>query len=132
SFVAANQFLNLRPDFMILIYPVISMTDSLTHSGSRNNLLGADPSPEKISFFSNEKYVSERTPPTWITHAGDDKVVDVDNSIVFYEALRHYGVPAEMHLFPKGDHGFVLKLNTEDWMKPLFLWMKTNNWKTGY
>lgn len=129
SFIAGNQSLHLRPDFMILIYPVISMTDSLTHTGSRDNLLGEHPSAEKIDFFSNEKHITEKTPPTWITHTGDDKVVDVDNSIVFYEALRHHGVAAEMHLFPSGDHGFVLKLKTEEWMKPLFLWMKSNDWK---
>lgn len=71
--------------------------------------------------------VTDKTPPTWITQTGDDKTVDVDNSIVFYEALRHHNVPAEMHLYPKGDHGFVLKLPTEEWMQPLFGWMKKNN-----
>jgi dipeptidyl aminopeptidase/acylaminoacyl peptidase len=56
------------------------------------------------------------------------EVVDVDNSIVFYEALRHHKVPAEMHLYPKGNHGFVLSIPTEEWMAPLFLWMKSNKW----
>ena len=128
SFIPNKEYINLRPDFMILIYPVISFTDKLTHLGSRDNLLGANPSIEKINFFSNELQVTDKTPPAWLTQTGDDKVVDVDNSISFYEALRHHNVPAEMHLYPKGDHGFVLKLPTDEWMRPLFEWMKTNNW----
>ncbi len=128
SFISNKEHINLRPDFMILVYPVISMTNKLAHMGSRDNLLGANPSIEKINFFSSELQVTDKTPPTWLTQAGDDKVVDVDNSIVFYEALRHHNVPAEMHLYPKGDHGFVLKLPTEEWMQPLFEWMKKNDW----
>ncbi len=128
SFISNKEHINLRPDFMILVYPVISMTHQLAHMGSRDNLLGTNPSIEKINFFSNELQVTDKTPPTWITQTGDDKVVDVDNSIVFYEALRHHNVPAEMHLYPKGDHGFVLNLPTEEWMQPLFEWMKKNSW----
>lgn len=128
SFISNKEHINLRPDFMILVYPVISMTNKLAHMGSRDNLLGTNPSIEKINFFSGELQVTDKTPPTWLTQAGDDKVVDVDNSIVFYEALRHHNVPAEMHLYPKGDHGFVLKLPTEEWMQPLFEWMKKNDW----
>jgi len=119
---------NLRPSFAILIYPVISMADSLTHHGSRDNLIGKNPSPQLVQNFSNELQVTEQTPPTYLTHTGDDKVVDVDNSIVFYEALRHHKVDAEMHLYPKGDHGFVLHLPEDEWMTPLFAWMKKNKW----
>lgn len=119
---------SLRPDFMILIYPVISMSETLAHKGSRTSLLGEKPSQELIERFSNERHVTDQTPPTYLTHTGDDKVVDVDNSIVFYEALRHHRVPAEMHLYPTGNHGFVLKLPTEEWMQPLFSWMKKNGW----
>jgi len=119
---------SIRPDFMILVYPVISMTDKLTHAGSRKNLLGDNLSAEKIDFFSNELQVTDQTPPTYLTHTGDDSVVDVDNSIAFYEALRHHHVPAEMHIYPKGNHGFVLSIPPEEWMKPLFQWMKTNSW----
>ncbi|GAB3997129.1 alpha/beta hydrolase [Spirosoma daeguense] len=119
---------SLRPDFMILIYPVISMNETLGHKGSRTNLLGATPTPVQIERFSNELHVTNQIPPTYLTHAGDDKVVDVDNSIVFYEALRHHNVAAELHLYPKGDHGFVLKLPTDEWMHPLFSWMKRNDW----
>jgi acetyl esterase/lipase len=123
-----NNNTNLRPDFLILIYPVISMQDSLTHLDSRTNLLGKNPSKLLIDEFSNELQVDENTPPTYITHAGDDKAVDVDNSIVFYEKLRHHNVPAELHLYPKGGHGFVLSQKTEDWMMPLFKWMKNSKW----
>ena len=119
---------NLRPDFLILVYPVISMQDSLTHKDSRNNLLGKTPSKELIAQFSNELQVNETTPPTYITHASDDKLVDVDNSIAFYESLRHNKVPVEMHLYPKGDHGFVVRQKTEEWMLPLFQWMKASSW----
>lgn len=115
---------NLRPDFMILVYPVISMTDSLGHAGSRKNLLGENPGAEKINLFSNELQVTDATPPTFLIHAGDDKVVDVDNSISFYEALRHHKVPAEMHIYPRGDHGFVLKIPIDEWMSLCLKWMK--------
>lgn len=118
-----GQGVNLRPDFMILVYPVVSMTDSLGHKGSRNNLLGKEPSAEKIKSFSNEFQVTDQTPPAFLIHAGDDKVVDVDNSISFYEALRRHKVPAEMHIYPKGDHGFVLKWPIENWMDMCMKWM---------
>ena len=119
---------SLRPDFLILVYPVISMTDQLTHSGSRENLLGKNPTDERIKYFSNELQITENTPPTYLTHSGDDSVVDVDNSIVFYNALRHIDVAAEMHLYPKGNHGFVFNVPNEEWMRPLFVWMRINDW----
>lgn len=117
---------NVRPDFMILVYPVISMTDSLGHGGSRENLLGKNPSVEKIKLFSNELQVTAATPPAFLIHAGDDKAVDVDNSISFYEALRHHHIPAEMHIYPKGGHGFVLKMPVDEWMSICVKWMKTS------
>ena len=129
-FIENTNKTSLRPDFMILIYPVISMNETLGHKGSRTNLLGDKPTADQIEQFSNELHVTKQIPPTYLTHAGDDKVVDVDNSIAFYEALRHYNVSAEMHLYPKGDHGFVLKIPTEEWMQPLFTWMKKNEWVT--
>ncbi|MGA8263021.1 MAG: alpha/beta hydrolase [Ignavibacteriaceae bacterium] len=119
---------NLRPDFQILVYPVISMQDSLTHLGSRTNLLGKNPSKKIIDEFSNELHVDENTPPAYITQAADDKVVDVDNSIVYWEALRHHNVSAELHIYPKGNHGFVLRLPTEEWMSTIFKWMKNSKW----
>ncbi|GAB3713729.1 alpha/beta hydrolase [Spirosoma flavus] len=119
---------SLRPDFMVLIYPVISMNETLGHKGSRTSLLGPKPTAEQIERFSNELHVTNQIPPTYLTHSGDDTVVDVDNSIAFYEALRHHNVAAELHLYPTGNHGFVLKLPTEEWMRPLFTWMKKNDW----
>jgi len=124
SYIPNEEKVNLRPDFMILIYPVISMTDELTHMGSRNALLGKTPTKELIDLFSNEKHVNASTPPTWLTHTGDDNVVTVENSIRFYEELVRNKVPAEMHLYPKGNHGFVLFQPTDEWMQPLFSWMK--------
>jgi acetyl esterase/lipase len=117
---------NLRPDFQILVYPVISMQDSLTHLDSRKNLLGSNPSKKVIDEFSNELQVDQNTPPAYITQAADDKVVDVDNSIVYFEALRHHNVPVEMNIYPKGNHGFVLFLPVEEWVDPIFNWMKNS------
>jgi acetyl esterase/lipase len=117
---------NLRPDFQVLVYPVISMQDSLTHADSRNRLLGKNPSKETINEFSNELQVDENTPPAYITHAADDKVVDVDNSIVYFEKLRRRNVPVEMHIYPSGGHGFIFR--QKGWMEPLLQWMKVNKW----
>ena len=86
-----------RPDFMILIYPVISM-DSFSHSGSRSALLGSNVSQELIDKLSNEKHVDSNTPPTFLVHATDDKTVPAENSISFYLACRKARVPAEMHI----------------------------------
>ncbi len=122
------QKTSVRPDFMILIYPVISMSDQLTHTSSRRYLLGKNPSAEMIDFFSNELQVTDQTPPTYLTHTGDDQTVDVNNSIAFYQALNKHKIPAEMHLYPTGDHGFVLSIPTEQWMQPVFNWMMSNHW----
>lgn len=117
---------SLRPDFQILVYPVISMRDSLTHGGSHDNLLEKSPSRQDIDFFSNELQVRANTPPTYLTHAADDKLVDVDNSILYFETLRRQKVPVEMHIYPKGDHGFIFR--HPGWMEPLFAWLQVNNW----
>lgn len=127
SYIPNPKKTSLRPDFMILVYPVISMKDEITHKGSRTNLLGEPVTPEDILLFSNELHVNKDTPPTWLAHAGDDTVVPVENSIRFYQALIQNKIPAEMHLYPKGNHGFVLKLPTKKWMQPLFEWMKFLN-----
>lgn len=124
SYIPNPENISLRPDFMILVYPVISMADSLTHMGSRISLLGMEPSKERVRLFSNELRVTKDTPPTYLTHAGDDALVDVNNSIVFYQALQQKGVDAEMHLFPKGNHGFTQKLPVNEWMDPMLLFLK--------
>jgi len=119
--VANSAGTNLRPDFQILVYPVISMQDSLTHLDSRTNLLGKNPDKATIDRFSAELRVTKNSPPAYITHAADDKLVDVDNSIVYFEKLRHNNVPVEVHIYPKGGHGFIFK--HPGWMEPLFEWI---------
>jgi acetyl esterase/lipase len=123
SYIPNDEKISLRPNFMILVYPVISMKDGLTHRGSRESLLGTSPEAERIALFSNELQVRPNTPPTWLTHAGDDNVVTVENSILFYKELIRNHVPAEMHLYPSGNHGFVLNLPTDEWMQSMFSWM---------
>ncbi|MGV3703876.1 MAG: alpha/beta hydrolase [Arcticibacter sp.] len=120
---------NLRPDFMVLVYPVISLSDSLMHKGSRDNLLGPNPTPENIRKFSSDLQVTPQTPPTLLVHAGDDKGVKVGNSISFYEALIRNGVPAEMHLYPTGGHGFgqVPGRTPDRWTDRVQHWLKAIN-----
>lgn len=93
-----------RPDFAILVYPVISMGEK-GHAGSRKNLLGAEPAASLIDLYSNEKQVTDKTPPTFLAHPLDDKVVPADNSRLFYEALLAHKVPAEYLELPSGGHG---------------------------
>jgi acetyl esterase/lipase len=126
SYIENKSSTNLRPDFQILVYPVISMQDSLTHPDSRTKLLGKNPSKEVIEDFSNELQIDESTPPAYLTHASDDKLVDVDNSIFYFEKLRHYNIPVELHVYQKGGHGFIFR--QKDWMEPLFGWMKNSKW----
>jgi acetyl esterase/lipase len=122
SYIENSNNTSLRPDFQILVYPVISMQDSLTHHDSRTKLLGENPSKEVIDDFSNELQIEENTPPAYITHAADDKVVDVDNSILYFENLRHHKIAVEMHIYPKGGHGFIF--GYKGWMEPLLKWME--------
>ena len=119
---------NLRPDFMLLIYPVISFNDSIGHRGSRDNLIGKNPDKNLVHLFSNEKQVTAQTPPTFLVHASDDDGVNPENSIRFYEALLKNKVPAEMHLYEHGSHGFGLynKTTEENWFQTCINWMKTN------
>jgi acetyl esterase/lipase len=97
-----------RPDFMILAYPVISFTEWYVHTGSRQNLLGDNPDKNTLESLSNEKQVTHETPPTFLVHADDDNGVPSENSIYFYLALRKAKVPAEMHIYERGGHGFGL------------------------
>ena len=115
---------NLRPDFQIVVYPVITMQDELTHADSRTNLLGKEPTKDLMVLYSNELQVDKNTPPAYITHSADDKLVDVDNSIAYFEKLRRNDVPVEMHIYPKGGHGFIFR--HPGWMDPLFEWMKAS------
>lgn len=116
-----------RPDFVILIYPVISFSDSLTHKGSRERLLGKNPDSTAIREWSADLLVHPNTPPAFLVHAGDDKSVPVGNSLAFYQACLQQGIPAEMHLYPRGGHGFGLNNTTtrDDWTERLTLWMQS-------
>jgi acetyl esterase/lipase len=99
-----------RPDFMILGYPVITFTKPYTHRGSLRNLLGPQPDKALVESLSNETQVTADTPPTFLVHADDDKGVPPENSICFYQALRRAKVPAEMHIYLKGRHGFGMRV----------------------
>ncbi len=122
--------ISVRPDFMILLYPVISFTDSLTHAGSRTNLIGKSPSAEMIRLYSNELQVTKETPPAFLAHAGDDGAVKVENSLRFYEALKKQGILAELFIYPKGGHGFGLinPTSPDRWMDRCLDWMRSNSW----
>ncbi|MCC2546343.1 alpha/beta hydrolase [Hymenobacter sp. BT175] len=129
---AASSSTSVRPDFLVLLYPVINLSDSLMHGGSRTSLLGAAPTAELIRQYSSDRQVTSRTPPTFLVHAGDDKSVKVQNSLVFYQACLRHGVPAEMHIYPKGGHGFGLnnKTTKDDWTQRLQNWLDANGWLT--
>lgn len=123
---------SVRPAFLMLIYPVISFSDSLAHGGSRTNLLGNSPPPAQLTQYSADRQVTAQTPPTFLVHAQDDNTVKVQNSLAFYAACVHHGVPAEMHLFAKGGHGFGLHnaTTTDDWSERLREWLAANGWLT--
>lgn len=124
---SVNDTISVRPDFAILIYPVISFDDSIAHKGSKNNLIGVKPTQEQVRNFSNEWQVTKNSPPAFLVHAGDDGTVPVENSIRFYQACIKNKIPVEMHLYPKGGHGFGLhnKTTTDKWFDRLINWMNT-------
>jgi acetyl esterase/lipase len=116
-----------RPDFMVLVNPVISFSDEIGHIGSRNNLLGKTASAEKIQFFSNELHVNQSTPQTFLVHAADDTVVLPENSFRFYHALRKNKVNAELHIYSEGEHGFLKKPVFEEWFGRAVNWMRNRS-----
>jgi len=120
--------LSARPDFMVLIYPVITMNSVYTHQGSRNNLLGDHPEEELVDFYSNELHVNKNTPPTFLLHSSDDGAVPVMNSILFYQALQKEKIYSEMHIYPEGGHGFSLAIgkgHLQTWPDRLFEWIES-------
>ena len=129
SYIENTNNINLRPDFSLFIYPVISFQDSIGHIGSRDQLIGKDPPKQLLDSFSNELQVTAQTPPTFLVHATDDDVVPVMNSIAFYEALLQYKIPAEMHIYKSGGHGFGMHNPTtkEEWMQACKSWMQSMN-----
>jgi len=119
---------SFKPDFSILIYPVISFSDNLTHMGSRDNLIGKNPDEATIKKYSNELQVNTQTPPAFLVHSADDTVVPVGNSIAYYEALIKNKVYSEMLLYPHGGHGYGMnnKTTEDKWMDNLKNWMIAN------
>ena len=118
---------SVRPDFMALLYPVISF-GPMAHVGSRENLIGKHPSQELVDLYSNEKQITPNTPTTILVHATDDNVVPVQNSLMFYENLLANKVKAEMHIFEAGGHGFGLNNPTskDQWIDWVKAWMEQN------
>lgn len=127
AYVSNPGQISLRPDFLIVVYPVISMDAKIAHMDSRTALLGPNPTPSQVRLFSSELQVTRETPPTLILDAVDDRLVDPENSIVFLEALRHAGVPVEARFFEKGQHGFVL-MPRERWQESILQWLRYNGW----
>ena len=127
---AATHFTaETRPDFQILFYPVVTMNEN-THQGSKDNLLGKNPSSDLIKLYSNEAQVTEQTPPAFIMHSSDDTVVPVDNSINYYMAMVKKGVSASMHLYPIGGHGWGYGDNftyKRQWQEELEKWLREIN-----
>jgi acetyl esterase/lipase len=116
-----------RPDFMLLLYPVISFNEAFGHMGSRKNLIGQVNDYSLVEKYSNELHVSPETPPTFLVLADNDKGVVPRNSIEFYMALKKNNIPAEMHIFAEGGHGFGMKKNNipaDNWPELFFNWLK--------
>lgn len=116
-----------RPDFSLLIYPVISLDTVITHRGTRNNLIGLKPADEQVRRFSNDLQVTASTPPAFLVHSADDKAVPVMNSINYLNALQKKNIPAELHIFRKGGHGYGLAPSggTESsWPELCIRWLK--------
>ena len=116
-----------RPDFSLLIYPVVSFDTLITHRGSRNNLIGLIPGEDQVRRFSNELQITSDTPPAFLVHSADDKAVPAMNSIVYFKGLQKNNIPAELHIFQKGGHGYGLSPNggTESsWPEMCIKWLR--------
>lgn len=120
-----------RPDFLVLVFPVITMQEPATHLISRRALLGNNPSEEQKHRLSVDEQVSRNTPPTFLVHSAEDTTVPVENSLLFYAAMRRAKAPIEMHLYPRGPHGSGMdpKLGpTAEWPRHCESWMRFNGW----
>ena len=125
AYVDNRAHISLRPDFLIVVYPVISMDAKIAHMDSRKALLGPHPSQGQVRFFSSELQVTEETPPTLILDAADDRLVDPENSVVFFDGLRRAGVSVAARFFEKGQHGFLL-MPRDRWQEPILEWLTYN------
>jgi len=120
-----------RPDFSLLIYPVISFDTTFTHMGSRNNLIGMNPGESLVIRFSNDLQITEETPPAFLVHSADDRAVPVLNTISYFNGLQKQGINSEMHVFQKGGHGYGLATGrgTESlWPELCINWLKSNGY----
>jgi acetyl esterase/lipase len=123
-----------RPDIGVLVYPVISMMDGITHAQSRRNLLGNNPTPELEALLSNEQQVTKETPPCFIFHGFEDTTVPVQNSLEFAAAMKRAGVPCELHVYEKGKHGIGLGSTGftpekfHPWVRDCELWLKAHGY----
>jgi acetyl esterase/lipase len=120
-----------RPDFTVLLYPVITMREPFVHRGSRRGLLGADPSAALVDHFSTELHVTKDTPPAFLVSTQEDTSVPLENSLAYFAALRKAGVAAELHLFERGPHGFKFTQGlgpTSDWPARCEDWLRFHNW----
>jgi acetyl esterase/lipase len=125
TFIPNQENINLRPDYMILISSVISMDKDVTHSGSRECLLGETPGDDLVELFSNETQITQKTPPTWLIHAEDDSIVPVENSLFFYDGLVDQNIPSEMYLYSYGSHSLVWNISADEWIDPLSDWLES-------
>ncbi len=119
--------ISCRPDFMLLLYPVVTFNEEFGHMGSRKNLIGEGNDWKMVEEYSNELHVTPETPPTFLVLADDDKAVPPRNSVEFYLALKKNNVPAEMHIFQEGGHGFGMKkknLPVEEWPNLFYNWLE--------
>ncbi len=123
---------SLRPDFAILMYPVITFGEK-THRGSKNNLIGANATQDMVDLYSNEKQVTANTPITFLVQAADDRTVPVENSLMFYNALLKANVKGEMHIYAEGGHGFGLnnRKSKAHWFDWCTSWLDTNGLLTS-
>jgi acetyl esterase/lipase len=127
---AALDSVSGRPDFMLLLYPVITMQDPYVHAGSRLNLIGAHPDQALMDHLSPERQVTKDTPPAFLVSTEEDKTVPFQNTVMFFEALKRAGVPAEMHVFEKGPHGFGMRKDlgaTSEWPDRCADWLRLHH-----
>ena len=124
-----QENITLRPDFSILVYPVISF-GTITHAGSVKNLLGDQPTQAQRNYFSSQNHINAQTPPAFLVHANNDNTVPVKNSLIYDENLAKFNVPAELHVYQSGGHGFGLNNTTtkDVWFDSLKNWMRANSW----
>ena len=128
---AALDAVGARPDFLVMQYPVILMDGPFVHHSSLGSLLGKNPPPDLVALLSVDRQVTKETPPTFIIATAEDTSVPLENAVAFYSALRRAGVPAELHLYEKGPHGFGLRKDlgsTSEWPKRAEEWLRSHGW----